>query len=288
MTNSNNPFVSVIIATYNRADLLREAVVSVLEQTYTNFELIISDDGSTDNTKKVVSGFQDSRIVFLGLNHSGIPAVTRNRGIDASKGEYIALLDSDDLWLPCKLERCLYHFNMNPSLGLFCSNEYLLNSEAPPSDQKSLLQKRAEDQYVTFERLFEGNPVSTSTVVIRKECLLQVGKFDESFDFYAVEDWHLWARIASRFRIFFSNEPLGYYRIHGENICLDTGKSLEHKYNAVIDVAGKFPDLVREFDRVAKWCIRNITFALAKYWLKKFKIGKSFKWFSRSLCIKLD
>ena len=285
MPANDSPLISVIVATYNRSDLLREAVDSVLAQTCTDFELIISDDGSTDNTKEVVSAFEDPRISFLELTHNGLPAATRNRGIEKVKGEFVALLDSDDLWLPHKLETCLAHFRQNPSTGLFCSNEYLLNSGVPNSGQKNLLQKNARDRYVTFQQLLQGNPVSTSTVVLRKECLEQVGNFDESIDFFTVEDWHLWARVAARFRIFFSKEPLGYYRIHGNNICLDTGVALVNKYKAVKDIMGKFPGFTEQSDALGKKALRNMAHTLGKFYLKKGGIGKSIKWLTRSFMI---
>lgn len=282
MIYNDGPLISVIITTFNRVDLVREAIASVLGQTYPNFELIIADDGSTDNTKDMVFSFDDFRIVFLELKHSGLPAVTRNSGIEVSKGEFVALLDSDDFWLPHKLERCISHFSANSSTGLFCSNEYLLK-KVNHLCERTLLQKNIEERYVTFKQLFEQNIVSTSTVVVRRECLKAVGYFDESIDFFTVEDWHLWVRIAAQFNIFFSNEPLGYYRIHGDNICLDTGISLVNKYNAIIDIAGKFPQLIEEVDGVVKRCIRNIAFILAKHYLRKFKFGKTIKWLSRSL-----
>ena len=99
---SNKPLVSVILPTYNRARLVSRSINSVLKQTYNNFELIIIDDGSTDNTKQIINSFNDNRIVYLKHNHNKHASAARNTGIAKSKGELIAFLDDDDQWLPKK------------------------------------------------------------------------------------------------------------------------------------------------------------------------------------------
>ena len=100
----NKPFFTVVIPTYNRAELLKEAIQSVFDQTFENFELIVIDDHSTDKTKDVVSSFHDSRIKYILNDHAKGGAGTRNAGIFRAKGEWIAFLDDDDIWLPKKLE----------------------------------------------------------------------------------------------------------------------------------------------------------------------------------------
>ena len=106
--------VSIIVPTYNRGNLIGETIQSVIDQSYKNWELIIVDDGSTDDTKKRVEEFKDTRIQFHLTVHSGVIGRVRNRGITYSKGNYIAFLDSDDLWLPNKLERQLSFLKKNP------------------------------------------------------------------------------------------------------------------------------------------------------------------------------
>ena len=100
-----NSFISVIVPTYNRADLISETIESILNQTYKYFELIIVDDGSTDNTEEVIRKFKDSRIKYIKTDNWGGPARPRNTGIKKTKGEYIAFCDDDDIWLPKKLEK---------------------------------------------------------------------------------------------------------------------------------------------------------------------------------------
>jgi len=114
--------VSVIIPTFNRADLIEYSIISVLNQTYQNFEIIIIDDGSTDNTREVVHSIKDKRIKYIYYKHVGLPASARNKGIMIARGEFIAFLDSDDIWLPKKLEMQIKTFNKIPNLLLVATN----------------------------------------------------------------------------------------------------------------------------------------------------------------------
>lgn len=125
MTIVKENLVSVIIPTYNRSDLIKETINSVLNQTHKNFELIIVDDGSTDNTKTVIESFKDNRIKYILQKHIGLPATGRNNGINIAKGDYIALLDSDDQWLPKKSEKQSEFMEKNPDILLIASNGYI-------------------------------------------------------------------------------------------------------------------------------------------------------------------
>src|SRR3989338_9975584 len=113
----NNPLVSVVIPTYNGSRFIKETIQSVLDQTYTNIEAIIVDDGSKDNTPDIVKSINDSRIIYIRQENAGV-SMARNNGINISKGEYIAFLDHDDVWLPCKLERQLLLFKENPVIAM--------------------------------------------------------------------------------------------------------------------------------------------------------------------------
>ena len=117
------PVVSAIIPTYNFGRFLGEAIQSVLDQTFTDFELIVVDDGSTDDTREVVGSFNDSRIRYIYQENRGLPAA-RNTGIKASRGEYIAFLDSDDIWLTQNLELKVKSLDSHPDAGLVCSDGY--------------------------------------------------------------------------------------------------------------------------------------------------------------------
>ena len=269
MTGSNIPLISIVTPTYNRADLFNETINSVLRQTYRNFELIIADDGSDDNTEEIVKAFGDPRIIYMFLDHTGIPATARNRAIEVAKGEYIALLDSDDLWLPNKLESSLRLLKLNSDVALVCSNEYLYNG----GKTTELLQKNiSNDKRILSKDLIEGNIVSSSTVVIHKKVFEDVGKFNESIKFRAVEDYHLWLRVNRKYEIYYCNEPLGFYRIHDGSIRLDNEKSLINLRNVFLDLIGnKYYQDIGILNKIIERR-RDVELVLLKYYAKKFDL----------------
>lgn len=200
------PSVSVIIPTYQRANLVSQAIESVLAQTYTDYEIIVVIDGSTDNTKEVLAQFKD-KITVIYQENKGLSAA-RNTGIMATKGLYVAFLDDDDLWAPNKLEKQLACFESNPKIGLVYSDGFFFN-------EKSVLPDKWTSVYPPppvwqFLALFARNVILASTVVVPRECLEEVGLFDETLK--SCEDYDLWLRIIEKFPIYFLNEPLGYYR----------------------------------------------------------------------------
>jgi glycosyltransferase involved in cell wall biosynthesis len=191
MKHKNNPKVSVIIPTYNYAHFLPEALNSVLDQTYKNFEVIIVDDGSTDNTKDVLKSFlNDQRIRYIYQENSGLPA-TRNRGIKESKGQFVAFLDSDDVWLPAKLEKQILLFDNDEEIVLvYCGAEFIdVDGERIPDPGYKPIPG------ATYKDLLYVNWVigSGSSVLIRKSVFGEAGFFDESLT--GLDDIDMWIRI---------------------------------------------------------------------------------------------
>lgn len=133
INSSFSPLVSIVIPTYNRANLVGESIRSVLNQTYTNWELIIIDDGSQDNTLEIVSAFVDSRIRYFFIEHCGIFGKVRNEGLKISKGDYVAFLDSDDLWSPDKLEIQLDLMTQYPEAFFVFNNIRIFGTRQYPS-----------------------------------------------------------------------------------------------------------------------------------------------------------
>lgn len=272
------PLVSVIVPTYNRAHFIGEAVQSVLSQTYVNLELIVADDGSTDNTSEIVHSIRDPRIHYVVLPHSGLPAAPRNRAIAQSSGEFIAFLDSDDVWCPGKLETCVRYLQSDPTLGLVCSNEYLLNGRSVQSS-KTLQPPTSEDRKVKFQDLFlQGNVVSSSTAMVRRKVLLNVGSFAETPMFRAVEDYHLWLRIAAAYPMLYLGEPLGYYRVHDGSIRLDQERSLLGLLSVLEDIKTRYPNLIKPFENHAKKRINGIRYAILKHYVRQREFRKSLAW----------
>ena len=197
----NQPLVSVIIPTYNKSQYLREAIKSVLNQTYKNIEVIVVDDGSTDNTKEIVESFNDSRIIYIFQENKG-PAIARNTGIKKAQGEYIAFLDSDDLWLKEKLEKQVDFMEKNSEIGLLGTGCYEVTDKGKIIGKKIFPIKNK----ILQKDLIKYNSFIQSSVMIRKEVFDKVGLYDKSFR--ESEDYELWLRIAENYKIANLAEPL--------------------------------------------------------------------------------
>lgn len=203
------PTVSIIIPAYNIGNLIRETIDSVLCQTYCDFELIVVDDGSTDNTAQVVNGYDDERIIYHYQPNSGLPAKPRMKGVELARGELIAFLDHDDLWLPKKLEKQLAVMAQDSAIALVSTNAYFLYDDRKSTD---LLVQGLTDGYFSAANLFPDNKVVQSTVLMKKEAYYQVGGLKANADLKAVEDYDLWIRTFVKYPCFYLNECLVYYR----------------------------------------------------------------------------
>ena len=217
----NTPIISVIIPTYNRENMIGYAIKSVLNQTFKNLEIIVVDDGSTDNTEEIIRGFKDKRVKYIKKykKNRGI-SVARNVGIKIARGKYIALLDSDDKWLPEKLDKQIKILqDGSPELGVVYSNSCYID-ESGKNINKLPKPKKLEG-YI-YEDLLGGNYVGTpSTVLIRKECFQQVGLFDDLLN--AQADWDMWIRIAKYYRFTLIKTPLVRYRLHSNQLSKNLG-----------------------------------------------------------------
>jgi glycosyltransferase involved in cell wall biosynthesis len=196
----DSPIASVIIPTFNRAVFLREAIDSVLAQSHQNFELIIVDDGSTDNTREVIVA-DDDRVRYVFQPNRGVSAA-RNLGIRHANGELIAFLDSDDLWLPQKLSRQVDWMAARPHIML-CHTEEIWIRRGVRVNQKKI---HAKYGGWIYPYCLPRCVVSPSSVIMRRALFDAVGLFDENLP--VCEDYDLWLRVASRFEIGFITEPL--------------------------------------------------------------------------------
>jgi glycosyltransferase involved in cell wall biosynthesis len=191
--NKKIPLVSVIIPTYNRGWILKEAIESVQFQTYRNFELIIVDDGSTDNTREVLEEFKEELVVIRQKN-KGVSAA-RNKGVSFSRGTLIAFLDSDDLWKPEKLANQVAFFESNPEIHI-CQTDEIWIRKGKRVNPKKYHQKPSG---MIFEQSLSLCLVSPSAVMMKKKLFHEAGGFDESFP--ACEDYDLWLRIGCRYPV---------------------------------------------------------------------------------------
>lgn len=198
-------YVSVIIPTYNRSKMLLKAIESVLNQTYQYFEIIVVDDGSTDNTEKIVSQVKDLRIKYIKLTENMGASYARNIGIKYSKYDYIAFEDSDDIWHKEKLEKQINKIEKTPDMGLvYCAFSYAVNGRQVkiPADRY----KTYELEGNIFESLWNANKIGTPTILVKKECINLVGGFSEKLK--SLEDYEFVLRVAEKYRIGYIDEIL--------------------------------------------------------------------------------
>lgn len=196
--------ISIIIPVYNRLDLLKEAAASVLQQVGEEFELVIVDDGSEtgENPEQLIHEMGDQRIRLISLPHSGYPGLARNRGAEAAQGEYLAFLDSDDLWLPGKLEKQMSLSAADPELTIVHTRERWLRGELEVS-QKGQRHRRSGD---IFQDALWKCIIGPSTVMVKAETFSQLGGFRE--DLEIAEDYELWLRWTACHPVGYIDEPL--------------------------------------------------------------------------------
>jgi len=205
------PKVSVVIPTYNRAKLLKRAIRSVLNQTYQNFEIVVVNDGSTDNTEEVVKKFQkqDERIRYIWYKENKGEAAARNTGIKAARGKYIASQDNDDEWLPEKLKKQIKAFqNASPKVGVVYTGFWKLQGDKKIYIPSSAI---AQKEGNIYNSLLKINFIGTPATLIRKECFERVGMFNERLRNFV--DWEMWLRISKHYYFKYIKESLvnAYY-----------------------------------------------------------------------------
>ena len=205
--------LSVIIPTYNRAALVRAAVDSVLRQSEPPHEVLVCDDGSTDDTVALLRQvFADvPKVTVLALPHSGLPAVARNAGIAAARCEWLAFLDSDDAWLPDKTACQRAVIQAHPAIGLVCANAFATRHGVDLPMCSTLIRDVPTGE-VTLAKLLEENVVITSSVLVKRSLLVEAGAFSADPGLRSIEDYELWLRMATLAPVHYLGDPLVIYR----------------------------------------------------------------------------
>jgi glycosyltransferase involved in cell wall biosynthesis len=219
------PLVSVVIPSYNRASLVGDAIDSALAQTHRNTEIIVVDDGSTDDTDKIMERYAaNPRVRYLKHpTNRGIPAA-RNTGIRHARGEYIALLDSDDMWLPNKLETQLQVFRQDVAkeVAAVWSDAYVVDVSG--NTRTSGVRVPRE---VDLIQLFRHNFIIAQTTMMRRACVDRVGLFDEDLR-GGSDDYDMWLRLARHFKLRYVRTPLATIRLHGGNYSSVQGQARDN------------------------------------------------------------
>lgn len=204
--------ISVVIPNYNRATLLINAIESALTQTYPVLEILVCDDGSTDNSKELVKNLNNPKVKWIDCGKNGRPAIPRNIGIKQSNGNWIAFLDNDDEWLSTKIYEQV-KLIQNTNYLAVSSNAYNINNA---NNNKNLLLKYTNPE-ITFTDLIKENNIICSSVLINKQLLIDNRFFPEAIKFKAIEDYVLWLCLSSKINFAYINKPLLNYLNDSQN-----------------------------------------------------------------------
>lgn len=256
--------VSVIIRTFNRAAYLDAAIQSVLAQTSPAFELLVVDDGSTDETAQVLARYEN-RLIPVSLTHTGNPTTVLNAGLGAARGDCIALLDDDDLWLPDKLERQAQQLSPDPRFGFAYGNVQLLSSDGTVSPP-ALRPAQCVTGSVLSVVIREIN-VHPSTLLIRREWLDRIGSLDEKYS--VAETFFLTLRLARVTRAVCIPEPVALIRQHPAQTSIARGRANYEAAITALEMVLQERDLPRDARRETKRALARFHTHLAKLSLEQ-------------------
>jgi len=229
------PSVSIVIPTYNHAHFLQKCLQSVIEQTYSDWEAIIVNNFSEDDTVEVVNSFQDPRIQLINFRNNGIIAASRNQGIKNARGRYIAFLDSDDIWMPDKLDKQVRQMEADSEILL----SYVLFTWMLDNGMTRGVWPKQKNRFRgrIFKSLYLKCVIPNSGVMVRREVFSELGLLNESKKLIAAEDSDMWLRIARRGVIDYVDQPpLLMYRVRKES----TSRGLLRQWKRHLYVARKF------------------------------------------------
>ncbi len=238
------PVVSIIMPVFNGEKFISKAIHSILMQDYDNFELICIDDGSTDKTKEIILSFNDNRINYIYQQHSGKPSIARNKGIKSSRGDYIAFIDHDDIFLYNSLSERIKFFDDNPGINFVYSDCEIINEKGEVISKSviSYSNKKACSGKC-FKELFGGIFIPTQGVMLKKDILDKVGLFNENL--LCAEDYNLWLRIAYYYPLGYIDRILAQWRNHDTSLTKKSYATDKGFFECLNDIVNLFPDCVK-------------------------------------------
>jgi glycosyltransferase involved in cell wall biosynthesis len=255
--------VSVIIPCYNAENTIEETVKSVLAQTYQDFEVIVVDDGSTDQSREIVESF-GKQVKLIKQDHSGRSSIARNTGIKAAGGNYFAFVDADDLWLPTKLDEQLTLLRQEGTLWCYCDVLCFRDADKLEIGKYSELFYTGKSGWMGKDQLL-GNRVCSPSPLVHRDIINHVGGFDESL--VSREDWDLWLRISFEYPVSYVNKVLARYRVHekSKTYAMDPGFTFKNHQTIIEKIAKMYPEEVADLRPVA---LAHYAFIVSKtYWL---------------------
>ena len=274
MDISESPRVSVIIPNFNRDYCLGRAIQSVIDQTYKNWELIVVDNNSSDNSLEVINGFNDFRILLVQTENNGIIAHSRNLGINKARSEYIAFLDSDDWWSPRKLELSID--SLRSGADIIYHDLFNIFKFPVDTSKANLVESRALSNPVFDDLLSNGNGIINSSVVVRTDLIKKINGFSEEPDLVGSEDFDGWLRLSKITNKFCKLEPvLGFYWSGSQNFT-----SHHSTFSNLIFLSQKYKeDIIKLQDgEYPNWLLYSL--ARAALGLGKFSDARKYAWLS--------
>lgn len=245
--NREKPTVSVIIPTYNRENRIGNAIRSVLSQTFPDFEIIVVDDASQDNTKEMVAGLSDERIRYIKHDKNRGGSAARNSGIKTARGKYIAFLDDDDEWMPAKLEKQVSKFmQSSEKVGLIYCGYICLH------DGKAVSENMPEIKGAAYIEALNSCFVGGPTPLVKKECFSQAGYFDETLK--TCQDWDMWIRVAKYYDVDYVSETLAHYTLHGSQL----SSGLNRRISAREMILEKYRDDLKAIPPVLSYHLQRL------------------------------
>lgn len=235
------PLISIIISVYNSDKFIVETLKSILDQEYQNIELIIIDDGSTDNTVPILNSYEmNKKIKIFYLPHSGNIGKNLNYGISNSKGEFICICGADDVWNKDKLT---VQYQFLKDYMFVCSNAEIIN-ECGVSKNELYIKNVNANKILSINELLLFNSIIASSVILASKLLKNEIQFDENKG-HRAEDYYLWLKLAEKIQIYYLNKPLLKYRIHENNLSFKTADDVIELSEKVISIKKNYlgPDL---------------------------------------------
>jgi glycosyltransferase involved in cell wall biosynthesis len=248
----NLPLVSIVVPSYNHGHFIGKMIESVISQTYENWELIIVDNHSSDDTDIIINNYNDKRIKVFKIFNNGIVAVSRNKGILEANGLWVAFLDSDDGWYPEKLEICM---SSSEHADLIYHNMKLYKAQEDIFLTKGLVSRKVNSP-IFKDLLIRGNTIINSSVIVKKSLLEVVNGINENREIITSEDYHLWLKISQvTDRFLHLPKQLGYYTIHGQGLSQrDTSTQLRYAVSEFLsvlsDVEKKYVESFIRYSRI--------------------------------------